>query len=176
MMRDPRPSRREDRVVASTGAVHLHRSPPNRRAQDPRKIPVPGYTLVKSLSPGGMSQAVNLVKEKSTGKVFIEKRVLVNKHRKRRITAELNALLRTERGGNLNYLVKYLWDERAGFCSFILEYCDGGNLETIIEDHVKSRRNINEGFAWHVLLGMAKGLAFLHHGIRDAPNGKPAES
>lgn len=132
------------------------------------KVSVPGYEVVKALNTGGMSEAVNLVKDKNSGKVFIEKRVRIDGMRKKRTTAELHALQRVERGRNLNYMVKFLWDDRKNFCSFILEYCDEGSLDKMIEKQVKGDKRFKDEFVWHVLVGIAKGLAFLHHGIRDA--------
>ncbi|KAK4545575.1 hypothetical protein LTR36_002925 [Oleoguttula mirabilis] len=120
-------------------------------------IPVPGYKLVEPLQPGGMSEAVNLVKEMNSGKLFVEKR-------------------RVERGRNLNYMIKCMWDERKGFCSFILEYCDGGSLDQKIADRIRKGRMFEDGFVWHTLVGIAKALAFLHHGIRDFTKDEPADT
>lgn len=126
-----------------------------------------GYRVVKKLKTSGMSVAVNLVQDEQRGRLFIEKHVRADGPRRARAIAELNALHRIEHGRNLNYLVTHLWGPREAYCTFILEYCDAGSLQDMIDRHRQSRRDIPEEFAWHVLLGIANGLAFLHFGTRD---------
>ncbi|KAK3719695.1 hypothetical protein LTR37_004232 [Vermiconidia calcicola] len=131
------------------------------------KCGVPGYELVKKLKTGGMSEAVNIVKDRVTGKLFVEKRVRADGVRLGRTNAELNALMRIQRGQNLNYMITYLWGYGNINCTFILEYCDNGNLAEQIQKYRAQRRGISEDFAWHVLLSISHALAFLHQGIKN---------
>ncbi|KAF2769996.1 kinase-like protein [Teratosphaeria nubilosa] len=156
--------------------ANLFRGGGHQRRGNAKDISVPGYSLVKKLSPGGMSDAVNLVKNKSSGKLYIEKRVkFANGRRqdpmKKRAKAELRAL-RKAHGPHLNRMVEHLWSEDKGFVSFILEYCDGGSLESMVKEQQRKGRHFKENFLWHVLAGIGKGLAYLHHGIRDATKDK----
>ncbi|TKA65186.1 hypothetical protein B0A55_10751 [Friedmanniomyces simplex] len=88
-------------------------------------------------------------------------------------TSEFQALNRPRRSVNLNRMITHLWDDRARFASFILEYCDKGSLSGMIDDMVKRQRRFSDSFAWHAMIGIAKGLAFLHGGIKDAAHGRP---
>ncbi|KAK5136220.1 hypothetical protein LTR08_003827 [Meristemomyces frigidus] len=135
---------------------------------------VPGYTKIKSLDKGGMSEAVSLVKKTETGKVYVEKRVRIDGSRRQRTMAELTALKSVERGRNLNHMHDFLFDERTGLCSFILEYCDGGSLQHDIEKQRRGRKNYSDKFVWHVLVGISRALAYVHQGIRDVTRDSPA--
>ncbi|KAK3704092.1 hypothetical protein LTR37_014067 [Vermiconidia calcicola] len=128
---------------------------------------VPGYELVKKLKTGGMSEVVNIVKDRVNGELFVEKRFRADGGRLGRTTAELNALMRIQRGQNLNFMVTYLWGYGNINCTFILEYCDKGNLAEQIQKYRAQRRGISEDFAWHVLLSISQALAFLHQGIKN---------
>ena len=131
------------------------------------KSPLPGYEVVKKLSPGGMSEAVTLVKK--NGKLFITKRVRADGYRMKLTMAELKVLqsLSREKPNNLNYLVDHQWGPQNLHITFVLEYCDGGSLSDKIEQYQKNGGNALTAFAWHCLLGISNALAFLHHGIRD---------
>ncbi|KAH9838210.1 Serine/threonine-protein kinase H1, partial [Teratosphaeria destructans] len=152
--------------------ANLFRGRGHHRREIAKEVSVPGYSLVKKLSPGGMSDAVNLVKNKSTGKLYIEKRVRFANGRhqdlmKRRAKAELRAL-RKANSPYLNHMVEHLWSEEKGSVSFIL----GGSLESMMKEHYRKGRHFKEDFLWHVLAGVGKGLAYLHHGIQDATRDK----
>ena len=126
---------------------------------------VPGYQVIKKMSTGGMSEAINLVRDRS-GRLFIEKRVRASGYRRIRAKAELNALQRA-RGDNMNHLIAHIWNPN-GSCAFILEYCNAGILEDQIELYRTRSHGVSEDFALYVATGVANALAFLHEGIRDA--------
>ena len=136
---------------------------------------VRGYTKIRSLGRGGMSEAVNLVRSERSGRVYVEKRVRIDMSRRQRTLAELSALRRVEQGRNLNQLHTYLWDERAGLCTFVLEYFDRGSLEKSIEDNRGSGQFYPDMFVWHVLTGISSALAFLHRGVRDVARDRPVK-
>ena len=139
------------------------RSGPRRdRRQQRARCAVPGYEIVKPLKTGGMSDAVNLVKNQRSGKLYVEKRIVLTNRNQRRTAVGLAALKRV-RGSHLNVMFDHIW--QPGICSFILEYCDSGSLDQKIEDLRRYRHSISETFAWHVLLGLAKALSFLHYGV-----------
>ena len=44
------------------------------------------------------------------------------------------------------------------------EYCDGGDLQDLIDQYCDHMTQIPESFIWHVFIQMAEALAFLHYG------------
>ena len=134
------------------------------------QISVPGYSVVKSLKTGGMSEAILVVRDKRHGKLYIAKRV--SGRDSSRTMAELNTLYRIPQGQNLNYMVDQFCNSRRTHLTFILEYCDGGTLHDMIQQHRRSGRKISEAFLWHAMLGIANALAFLHWGIINAEYGQ----
>ena len=130
-------------------------------------IQIPGYSILKSLTPGGMSESVLQVQKKTTGKVFIAKRISANGNLRARALAELETLRRIPRGQNLSYMVEHFWDPNRMHLTLILEYCDVENLDQTIAKKRRRRESISEGFVWHVVLSMARALSFLHCGIRQ---------
>ena len=141
------------------------------------KVSIKGYDLVEALKTGGMSDAVNLVKEKKSGRLYIEKRVSIKGGRSQRTQAELKALMRIGRKSkNLNYLHDYEWNMHGGFCTFVLEHCNVGSLEDKMKEHTMSGQKFPEPFAWHVLQGVSSGLCYLHYGIIDPAQGQRKEA
>jgi serine/threonine protein kinase len=136
-----------------------------------REISVPGYQTVKSLKTGGMSDAILLVRDRGHGKLFIAKRVSASGSHHERAAAELRTLNCIRRGQNLNYMAEHFWNPSRNNLTLILEYCDAGNLDDMIQLCRRRGQRIGEGFLWHVMLGIANALAYLHWGIADAAGG-----
>ena len=134
---------------------------------------VPGYTKIKPVGEGGMSVAVNLVREERSGKMYVEKQVPIEGRHRRRTKAELSALKRVDRSDNFNQMREHLWDDRTGLCSIILEYCDCGSLDKNIEEMRSIGSVYADSFVWHVLVGISRALAFLHAGVRNVTRDRP---
>ncbi|MCJ1382715.1 hypothetical protein MMC17_005828 [Xylographa soralifera] len=47
---------------------------------------------------------------------------------------------------------------------FLMEFCDGGDLERLSARYRKIDQFFPESFLWHILLQGAEGLAYIHHG------------
>ncbi|KAK3674791.1 Serine/threonine-protein kinase Nek3 [Recurvomyces mirabilis] len=110
-----------------------------RRAPERHQVgrcSVPGYTFVRSLGPGGMSDAVNVVEDNRSRQPYVEKRIGVNGNSMtyKRVKAEIHAL-RTVRGApNLNQIITSL--DQPPHMSIILEFCDQGSLEQKLKDKI----------------------------------------
>ncbi|KAF7188052.1 Calcium/calmodulin-dependent protein kinase type 1 [Pseudocercospora fuligena] len=141
-----------------------------------RDIITPGYDKVKTLTHGGMSTAIHLVKSKRDGKLYIEKRIRVDGHNRKRALAEILALEHIVKeygcGGNLNTMVEYKISDQRQLGSLILDYCDQGSLEDRMRSMAKDRGSFSEPAIWNVIQGVASGLAFLHDGIINVEPGK----
>ncbi|KAK4951290.1 hypothetical protein LTR10_010263 [Elasticomyces elasticus] len=135
---------------------------------------VPGYKLVKPLEAGGMAHSVNLVSKRArSGKVYVEKSVRLDGMLRTRAEAELRTLKAARGNNHLNQLKIHLWDDRSGMASFILEHCDRGSLSGKIQDFLNRGKIFSKGYVWHTMKGIAEGLAFLHHGVKDAEKDHP---
>jgi hypothetical protein len=93
-------------------------------------VQTPGYTFIRSLGTGGQSEAIHVVRSRDTGEVFVAKRVsAVGRTQHHRATVEKNILLRIPSDHrNLNYVRDTFWNPRATAFTFILGYCDAGDL------------------------------------------------
>ncbi|KAK5676639.1 Mitochondrial tRNAs modification protein [Elasticomyces elasticus] len=121
-----------------------------------------------------MAHSVNLVSKRArSGKVYVEKSVRLDGMLRTRAEAELRTLKAARGNDHLNQLKKHLWDDRSGMASFILEHCDRGSLSGKIQDFLDRGKNFSKGYVWHTMKGIAKGLAFLHHGVKDAEKDHP---
>lgn len=140
---------------------------PRGRGQPPAK-----YEKVKSLTPGGMSEAITIIRSRQDGKLYVEKKVRTDGHRRKRTHAELEALKACRGHPNLNKLIEYEV-KSDGLCSIILEYCDGGSVDQRITELAAKGQHFAEVSVWHFLSSVAKALAFLHTGVRDIKKDRP---
>lgn len=65
---------------------------------------------------------------------------------------------------NINQIQDYFFDNTAGKCSIILDYCTGGALDAMVVRYITAQQIMPEAFIWHVFSGLANALAFLHYG------------
>ncbi|KAI4285297.1 MAG: hypothetical protein L6R38_000779, partial [Xanthoria sp. 2 TBL-2021] len=60
---------------------------------------------------------------------------------------------------------------------FWIDYCDGGDLVTLVEYHLLKQIPIPEGFLRHTLISLTSALAFLYTGVdRSDPDRPPLEN
>ena len=123
------------------------------------------YAHVKNLKTGGLSEAIILVKTRSSGKLRIIKCISTKKG----IPAakELEILKRIPKGYHMNYMVEYAWTPDRLRLDICLEYCDMGSLGMLLEDHIRGRKTFHSNFIWHVLHDLGCALSFLHFGIKN---------
>lgn len=78
----------------------------------------------------------------------------------------LRIIARFQAQQNLNLMVDVAFGRgyNLGACVVILEYCEAGTLQDMIEHHNRHGNPIDEGFLWHALKSIANGLSFLHSG------------
>lgn len=153
--------------------IQLRANRPLYEPNDASHRMMANYRLLRTLKPGGMSIAVNIVEQRSTGKIHIEKQIL-NDHERgpTRMEAEIAALRQISRYGeqyNLNRMLQYAPGNRA--MHIILEYCEGGDLQAATDRLRERTGKHSESFVWHVLLSCTKALDLLHRGPTE-PSGQ----
>ncbi|MCJ1416812.1 hypothetical protein MMC32_003150 [Xylographa parallela] len=128
------------------------------------------WVIKRSFSHGYTSAAVKLVcNPRRNTELFVCKAVLPTKFtqevstkltqqipREVRILRDL--LPRTER---LCAILEYF---PAPQNVFLMEYCDGGDVERLASRYQRIDEFLPESFLWHILLQGAEGLAYIHHG------------
>ena len=121
-----------------------------------------------------MSIAVNLVENMEASTLFVEKRLSIRSptHLERAV-AEIESLMRIRKAGgsyNVNFIVEKVFDNRAECCSIILEHCDDGTIEKLIDLSRERREQIPERRVWHTLASLTKALCMTHNGVNmDRP-------
>lgn len=66
---------------------------------------------------------------------------------------------------HINFLHKALINGVPGHASLILEYCEMGNIQSMINTNGMEDAIVAEGFVWHVVASVTKALCFLHEGV-----------
>lgn len=71
-------------------------------------------------------------------------------------------------------IVDYLHSAHVRQIQIYMEYCDGGDLQRLLDRYSKHGRTLPESFAWHAFRQIAEGLAFIHCGYdhKLGPNQK----
>ncbi|CAK1357875.1 unnamed protein product [Cercospora beticola] len=154
------------------GGLNLGLQPQNfQEALHPGQLPRGGFKVIKALKRGGQSEVVNLV-QASNGQLFVEKRIR-RRGREELAERELRTLATVSKGygpaKHLNTMVGHTAHGDA--ISLILEYCDGGSVDDLLDKAIKAKRPISEVIIWNILYGAAAGLAFLHDGIKTITPG-----
>ena len=75
---------------------------------------------------------------------------------------------------DLNYMIDYLWMQKYGHCSFLLEYCDQGSLDDLLRIKIKEGELFSERFILHSMEGVGRGLSWLHYGMNHPEAEKAA--
>ena len=71
-------------------------------------------------------------------------------------------------------LTNYLHSAQVPQIQLYLEYCNGGDLQRLLNLYSAHGRTLPESFAWHAFRQIAEGLAFIHYGYdhKLGPNQK----
>ena len=154
------------------------RPPPQPRGSNPRPQARGGladYSIVQPLEPGGMSESINVVSSRTTGKLYVSKRVSNSGIHRPEARAELAALLRFGRASpHLNGMREHVFSPDGRSLTLVLEYCDRGTLSNELDRRLQGGGGFAEVELWHVFDGVAKGLAYMHDGVLDATHREAA--
>ncbi|GAB7365291.1 hypothetical protein MBLNU230_g6372t1 [Neophaeotheca triangularis] len=114
-----------------------------------------------------MSRGVFKVRHRSAGQVMVLKRVAMGTRRsKAEITALWQLRLATVHP-NINFIIDYFVDERLQCYSLLLNDCDKGTLEAMIQGYQVAGRKTPAPILYHTFLSLARALSFTHFGVVD---------
>ena len=122
------------------------------------------FAYCEDIGKGGQGEC-SLVKRHKDGKPFVLKTIQKLALSKGNIPMEIrvtnNVLPRNKRIVRLYRAVAF-----PDYAHLFLEYCDGGDLTSLIDKYSSSSLQIPEAFIWHVVVHLSEALAFLHRGWR----------
>ena len=123
------------------------------------------YEVVRSFGHGQTSSAVKLVRKTVGDKTeLFACKAIPRKQGEtaRNIPLEVHILRDIlPRNERLCAIVDYFPDP---YGVFMMEFCDGGDLQKLANRYFKQELDIPESFLWHVFLQVAEGLAYIHQG------------
>ncbi|KAL8825277.1 MAG: hypothetical protein Q9170_007857 [Blastenia crenularia] len=143
------------------------------------------YTTLKELVPEGMgalNEGINFVKEKKTGKRYVEKKF----NPENKVLLRELLLLQALDHRNVirfvdGFIDKSAWSHHIG--SLYMEFCNLKTAQDLLNKYHKrnaerpenQRIYIPEAFIWHIFRSLAYALQYLHHGIRIEDGRDPDE-
>jgi len=123
---------------------------------------IPGYNVFKKIGAGGFGTAY-LVQRKSDGQRYVGKQIYVsdiNSNDFHHALLEVRML----RSLSSRRIVKYVdFLVHGNNCNIIMEYCDGGDLQKVVDDHKRSQVIIPERQISLWMSQVAEALDFCHN-------------
>jgi NIMA (never in mitosis gene a)-related kinase len=116
---------------------------------------------------GGMNGGVFVVRMNGlSNRLFVEKRF--KKKDMDMGKKEIEMLERVKHASLTFYTMSFIMQDLSD-ASLYVEFCDRGSLEELIKAYIKRsdqrpKPNVPEAFAWHALVGLCDGLAYLQTG------------
>ena len=128
------------------------------------------YQRVRTLAKiGGLNLGIYIVKQRSTGQKFVEKRIDATHPI---LLREIYFLRHLHHTNIVNYIDAFIV-ENPKEAAVYTEYGNYGSLDDLVEAYVKHNEssetscNISEAFIWHVFRSLASALQYIHHGINE---------
>ena len=122
-----------------------------------------GFEIIKQLGKGSFS-LVLVVKRKEDNKTYAIKRVHISKMSEKEKSNALNEvrLLSSINHQNIIGYKESFYDEQTETLNIVLEYADGGDLRSRIQERLKTKRYFKENEIWGIFIQLITGLRYLH--------------
>mmetsp|Transcript_74695 Transcript_74695/g.175339 ORF Transcript_74695/g.175339 Transcript_74695/m.175339 type:complete len:971 (-) Transcript_74695:55-2967(-) len=121
------------------------------------------YERCDQLGTGGFG-IVTKVRRKSDGKLLVWKELnygRMNKNERRMMINEVNILREMRHPHIVRYYDTIIIVEKQKIY-IVIEYCENGDLATLIENHLKRKTRVQEGFCWRIFYQIALALQACH--------------
>ena len=122
-----------------------------------------GFEIIKQLGKGSFS-LVLVVKRKEDNKIYAIKRVQISNMSEKEKSNALNEvrLLSSINHQNIIGYKESFYDEQTQTLNIVLEYADGGDLRSKIQERLKTKRYFKENEIWGIFIQLITGLRYLH--------------
>ncbi|KAF9097293.1 G2-specific serine/threonine protein kinase [Mortierella sp. AD031] len=124
-----------------------------------------GYESLESIGSGSFG-LIRKVRRKSDGKILARKEIDYRKmttKEKEQLVAEVN-ILKDLKHPNIVQFLERVIDREHCFIYILMEYCEGGDLASVIKRHKDRAAYIPEDFIWSIMIQLIMALHECHHG------------
>ena len=121
------------------------------------------FEIIKQIGSGAFS-TVSLVKRKQDNTIYALKRVELSKMKKNERDNALNEIRLLASVNHINIIAykESFYEESSNTLNIILEYADGGDLQSKISAHKNIKKYFNEKTIWSIFIQMIYGIKELH--------------
>ena len=121
------------------------------------------FEIIKQIGSGAFS-TVSLVKRKQDNAIYALKRVELSKMKQNEKDNSLNEIRLLASVNHVNIIAykESFYEESTNTLNLILEYADGGDLQSKITAHKNVKKYFNEKTIWSIFIQMVYGLKELH--------------
>ena len=121
------------------------------------------FKIERVLGKGSFS-SVNLVTRKKDNRIYALKSVILEKLSKKQQENSVNEvrILASINHPNVIGYKEAFWDEKSSTLNIVMEYADGGDLQSKINIMKNENGFFNESLIWHYSIQMIQGLKALH--------------
>ena len=122
------------------------------------------FEIIKQIGSGAFS-TVSLVKRKKDNTIYALKRVELSKMKQNEKDNSLNEIRLLASVNHVNIIAykESFYEESSNTLNIILEYADGGDLQSKISAHKNIKKYFNEKTIWSIFIQMVYGIRELHN-------------
>ncbi|KAG0266084.1 Serine/threonine-protein kinase Nek2 [Mortierella polycephala] len=134
-----------------------------------------GYESLESIGSGSYG-LIRKVKRKEDGKILARKEIDYRKmstKEKEQLVSEVNILKDLKHPNIVEFLERVI-DRENCFIYILMEYCEGGDLASVIRRHKELLVHIGEEFIWSIMTQLVLALHECHCGMVINPDTKQA--
>ncbi|KAF9118290.1 G2-specific serine/threonine protein kinase [Mortierella sp. 14UC] len=124
-----------------------------------------GYESLESIGSGSFG-LIRKVRRKADGVILARKEIDYRKmstKEKEQLVAEVN-ILKDLKHPNIVQFLERVIDREHCFIYILMEYCEGGDLASVIKRHKEKQTMVPEGFVWNIMVQLIMALHECHHG------------
>ncbi|KAG0056981.1 hypothetical protein BGZ83_002588 [Gryganskiella cystojenkinii] len=129
-------------------------------------VQMEGYEALESIGSGSFGM-IRKVRRKIDGQILARKEIdfrKMNNKEKEQLVAEVN-ILKDLKHPNIVQFLERVIDREHSFIYILMEYCEGGDLASVIKRHKDRKMPIQEDFVWKLTAQLISALHECHCGL-----------